>query len=77
MGLNESHPVHAGSGKQTVRDGGTVISPLESRTGQRPAGCSTGSAVIIVCVYVVEAQVWPIKHACATLSERGRGTCSV
>lgn len=52
VGLNESHPVHAGSHKQTVKNGSAVISLLGSGTG-RDCG-SAGSAVIIVCAYSFE-----------------------
>lgn len=91
VGLNESHPVHAGSHKQTVKNGSAVISLLGSRTGWRPAVVSKPGETrlrqrrlscdhcvcLLVSACVCQAQVWAITDMCVTLSECGRGTCSV
>lgn len=91
VGLDESHPVHAGSHKQTVKNGSAVISLLGSRTGWRPAVVSKPGETRLrqrrlscdhcVCLpvsaCVCQAQVWAITDMCVTLSECGRSTCSV
>ncbi len=86
VGLNESRPVHAGSHKQTVKNGSAVISLLGSGTGRQQAGetqlrqrrLSCDHCVyLLVSACVCQAQVWAITDMCVTLSECGRGTCSV
>lgn len=57
VGLNESHPVHAGSNKQTVKNGSAVISLLGSGTGrQRRLSCDH-----CLCAYSFERVFFKLR----------------